>query len=185
MKASERRISFPRYFSSRPRCALKKVLTSSIVDKGLVVIKRTNETPDKFEEEDVKDIHISSSGHPISDSNSSPAGHGLLSLFKQSSKRKIRLAICVCVYSEPKHMLKSTIKGIQESYKHFYQQAGIMPHEIVLVVIFDRIEKINNSKDQTENMISYFNEWDLKNGFRHKPYGKSVEEYIKEVEEDI
>lgn len=31
-------------------------------------------------------------------------------------------------------------------------------------------------------MISYFNEWDLKNGFRHKPYGKTVEEYIKEVE---
>lgn len=60
-----------------------------------------------------------------------------------------------------------------------------MPHEIVLVVIFDGIEKVNNSKDQTENMISYFNEWDLKNGFRHKPYGKSMEEYIKEVEEDI
>jgi hypothetical protein len=71
-------------------------------------------------------------------------------------------------------MLKSTIKGIQESYKHFYQKAGIMSHEIVLVVIFDGIEKVNCSKDQTENMINYFNEWDLKNGFRHKPYGKSV-----------
>jgi hypothetical protein len=28
-----------------------------------------------------------------------PAGHGLLSLFKKSSRRKIKLAICVCVYS--------------------------------------------------------------------------------------
>jgi hypothetical protein len=54
-------------------------------------------------------------------------------------------------------MLKSTIKGIQESYKHFYQKAGIMSHEIVLVVVFDGIETVNNSKDQTENMISYFN----------------------------
>lgn len=57
-----------------------------------------------------------------------PAGHGLLSLFKRTSKRRIKLAICICVYSEPKHMLKSTIKGIQESYKHFFEKAGIMPH---------------------------------------------------------
>lgn len=53
------------------------------------------------------------------------------------------------MYSEPKHMLKSTIKGIQESYIKFYQKAGIMPHEIILVVIFDGIEKMNCSKDQT------------------------------------
>lgn len=49
-----------------------------------------------------------------------PAGHGLLSLFKKTSSRKIRLAICVSVYSESKHMLKTTIKGIQESYRHFF-----------------------------------------------------------------
>lgn len=50
-----------------------------------------------------------------------------------------------------------------------------MPHEIILTVIFDGIEKINNSKDQTENMISFFNEIDIKNGFRHKQYGKTLE----------
>lgn len=32
-----------------------------------------------------------------------------------------------------------------------------MPHEIIMVVIFDGIEKINNDKDQTQNMISFFN----------------------------
>lgn len=48
------------------------------------------------------------------------AGHGLLSLFKRTSHRRIKLAICICVYSEPKHMLKNTIKGIQQSYKAFY-----------------------------------------------------------------
>ncbi len=32
-------------------------------------------------------------------------------------------------------------------------------------------------------MISYFNEFDWKNGFRHKPYGRSVEEYVKEMTE--
>lgn len=71
-------------------------------------------------------------------------------------------------------MLKSTIKGIQESYKYFLEKAGIMPHEIILTVIFDGIQKVNASKDQTENMISYFNEIDIKNGFVYKPYGKSL-----------
>jgi hypothetical protein len=58
-----------------------------------------------------------------------------------------------------------------------------MPHEIILTVIFDGIEKVNSSKDQTENMISYFNEIDIKNGFVYKPYGKSLEEYLKDLEE--
>ena len=53
------------------------------------------------------------------------------------------------------------------------------------MVVFDGIEKVNNSKDQTENMVSYFNEFDLKNGFRHKPYGKSVEEYFKEFTQSL
>lgn len=41
------------------------------------------------------EIHTDS----LSNSKYNPAGHGLLSLFKKSSNRKIRLAICVCVYS--------------------------------------------------------------------------------------
>jgi anthranilate phosphoribosyltransferase len=32
-------------------------------------------------------------------------------------------------------------------------------------------------------MISYFNEIDLKNGFRHKQYGKTLEEYLRELEQ--
>ena len=68
-----------------------------------------------------------------------PAGHGLLSLFKRTPTRRIKLAICICVYSEPKFMLKNTIKGIQQSYKHFLNKAGILPHEIILTVIFDGI----------------------------------------------
>lgn len=80
-------------------------------------------------------------------------------------------------------MLKNTIKGIQESYKPFLEKAGIMPHEIIIVVIFDGIEKINNSRDQTENMISFFKEIDIKNGFMQKTYGKSIDEYFKDLEE--
>lgn len=91
---------FPKIFLVPSEVRLEKGKDVPInLDKGLVVIKRTNEHPDKFEEEDVKDILINSSGQPTWEQNNSPAGHGLLSLFKKSNKRKIRLAICVCVYS--------------------------------------------------------------------------------------
>lgn len=31
-------------------------------------------------------------------------------------------------------------------------------------------------------MISFFNEIDIKNGFVYKPYGKSLDEYLKDME---
>ncbi len=152
-----------------------------------MVIKRNENHPDKFQEEEVLPITIDEKEIRNFDENPNtarhPAGHGLLSLFKRTSKRRIKLAICICVYSEPKHMLKSTIKGIQQSYKYFLENAGIMPHQIILTVIFDGIEKINNSKDQTENMISYFNQMDIKNGFRHKQYGKTLQQYLKQLQQ--
>ena len=46
-------------------------------------------------------------------------------------------------------MLKNTIKGIQQNYSMFLEKAGILPHEIVIIVIFDGIENVNNSNDQT------------------------------------
>lgn len=80
-------------------------------------------------------------------------------------------------------MLKNTIKGIQQSYNTFRDKAGILPHEIIITVIFDGIEKLNNSNDQTENMISFFDEIDMKNGFTNKLNGKSIDEYFKHLEQ--
>ena len=174
----EKQDFFPKIFLIPSEIKLHK-------DEGLKVIKRSPNHPDKFEEEKVLPISIdeeeikSFRKAENLDKKKHPAGHGLLSLFKKTPTRRIKLAICICVYSEPKHMLKSTIKGIQASYKYFLEEAGILPHEIILTVIFDGIEKINSSKDQTENMISFFNEIDIKNGFVHKPYGKSLDEYLK------
>lgn len=51
-----------------------------------------------------------------------------------------------------------------------------------MVVIFDGIEHLNNSKDQTENMISLFNEIDIKNGFRARTNSMSLDEFLKEAE---
>jgi hypothetical protein len=81
-------------------------------------------------------------------------------------------------------MLKATIKGIQESNKDFLAKAGIMSHEIIVVVIFDGIEHLNASKDQTENMISFFNEIDIKNGFRQRSNSMSLDDFLREVEQN-
>jgi hypothetical protein len=81
-------------------------------------------------------------------------------------------------------MLKATIKGIQESNKDFLAKAGIMSHEIIVVVIFDGIEHLNSSKDQTENMISFFNEIDIKNGFRQRSNSMSLDDFLREVEQN-
>ena len=51
-------------------------------------------------------------------------------------------------------------------------------------MIFDGIEHLNNSKDQTENMISFFNEIDIKNGFRQRHNTMSLDEFIKAVNDD-
>ena len=50
-----------------------------------------------------------------------------------------------------------------------------MEHEIIIIVIFDGILKINNSADQTENMVSFFDEFDLRNGFVKQPNSRSIE----------
>ena len=68
------------------------------IEKGLVVIKRTEDHPDKFEEEDIMDIQTNPE-ELEGEKRTNPAGHGLLSLFKKTGSRKIRLAICVSVFS--------------------------------------------------------------------------------------
>lgn len=117
-KILEKQDFFPKIFLIPSEIKLHK-------DEGLKVIKRNPNTPDKFQEQKVLPIsvneeEIKSFKRIDQDPNMKhPAGHGLLSLFKKTPTRRIKLAICICVYSEPKHMLKSTIKGIQESYKYF------------------------------------------------------------------
>ena len=175
---------FPKIFLQPSEIRLDK-------DQGIRVIKRHPNHPDKFSEEEVSGILLDerqikqfSMVQEGEENVVHPAGNGLLSLFKRTKERRIKLAICICVYSEAKHMLKSTIKGIQESNKDFLQRAGIMSHEIIVVVIFDGIEHLNNSKDQTENMISFFNEIDIKNGFRQRTYSMALDEFLKDIEQN-
>lgn len=95
------------------------------------------------------------------------AGDGLISMMRNL---KIRVAICVTVYSEDKAMLKKTLEGIEKNYATFFDKAGIQSHEIVVVIMFDGIEFMNNDKQSDRNMFNLFREFDLINGFRKKEY---------------
>ena len=90
--------------------------------EGIKVVNRYKNQPDKYDENSVRPIKIDEREikhtNLMSEHLDAPnglAGDGLISLFRRTRERRIKMAICICVYSEPKYMLKSTIKGIQES----------------------------------------------------------------------
>ena len=64
----------------------------------------------------------------------------------------IELAICVCMYSEDKKMLKSTIAGISENIANLVAYEGLDPDKIGVFVMMDGIEKVEKT------VIDYFEE---------------------------
>ncbi|KAL4487126.1 hypothetical protein ABPG72_001578 [Tetrahymena utriculariae] len=108
----------------------------------------------------------------IVDDNQIP-NHGLISLYNQKStndqslKIKPKLAICITMYNEARKELESSLDGILRNMKHFKKNLGIQNEEIVVVVIYDGIDKINNEKDPDDNMIEYFKLWDRVEGSKY------------------
>lgn len=64
----------------------------------------------------------------------------------------IELAICVCMYSEDKKMLKSTIAGISENIANLVAYEGLDPDKIGVFVMMDGVEKVDKT------IIDYFEE---------------------------
>lgn len=63
--------------------------------------------------------------------------------------------ICICAYNEDKGMLKNSLNGIYDSLQVFREKAGILPEQIVVVVIFDGIENLRRG-DHDEDIITFF-----------------------------
>jgi len=72
----------------------------------------------------------------------------MLSLMKQ--KEGLELAICICMYSEDKKMLKSTLAGVAENIMNLVGFEKMDPDKIGVFVMMDGILKV----DQTT--IDYF-----------------------------
>jgi hypothetical protein len=72
----------------------------------------------------------------------------MLSLMK--TREGIELAICICMYSEQKKMLKSTLAGVAENIANLVALEGLDPDKIGVFVIMDGIEKVDKS------IVDYF-----------------------------
>ena len=72
----------------------------------------------------------------------------------------IELAICVCMYSEDKKMLRSTLKGIQENISNLTCYEGISPDKIGVFVMMDGIEKVEDT------VVDFFEEMERSNNIQ-------------------
>ena len=99
----------------------------------------------------------------------------MLSLMKRNkdSRNKFQLAICVCMYSETKPMLKSTLAGIADNIANMVAYEGIDPDDIGVFVMMDGIEKVDKS------ILDYFDECEKTNGIN---LGNSITESLNPLE---
>lgn len=72
-------------------------------------------------------------------------------------KEGIELAICICMYSEDKKMLKSTLAGVAENISNLVAREKISSDKIGVFVLMDGIEKVE------ESVVGYFEELERMN----------------------
>lgn len=58
----------------------------------------------------------------------------------------IKVAICICMYSEDKSMLKRTLAGVSQNIEAFAQK-GFDYNDIGIFVVMDGIEEMHESVD--------------------------------------
>lgn len=70
------------------------------------------------------------------------------------------IAVCITIYNESREQLEGTIDGVLANMKIFNERANISSSEVVVVVIFDGIDKMNQSSEEKHSMIEYFRDLD-------------------------
>ena len=110
-----------------------KGLKPGSLPAGLKIAVKNEIINNKFVLQDVLPIHEQDDYKLVKERNKD----NMLSLMKR--KLGIELAICVCMYSEDKKMLRSTLKGIQENISNLTCYEGISPDKIGVFVMMDGI----------------------------------------------
>lgn len=80
----------------------------------------------------------------------------LLSLIKPPTGGTLKLAICVCMYSEDKTMLRRTLSGVADNIRTFVRN-GYSPDDIAVVFVMDGIEVVD------ESVLGFFAEMEKEN----------------------
>ncbi|EAR99426.2 chitin synthase (macronuclear) [Tetrahymena thermophila SB210] len=89
--------------------------------------------------------------------------NGLVSLFNRFNDGiciKPKMIICVTMYNEPRKELEETLDGIVSNISTFKEECNISNNEILVIVVYDGIDRMNASKDSDDSMLDYFSTWD-------------------------
>lgn len=122
------------------------VHTATSLPKGLKLVVRESANSPKYELHDIGAIEQDT---PF-DEVRKESMDNLLSLMKR--REGIELAICICMYSEDRKMLKNTLAGVEENIQNLVALEGLDPDQIGVFVIMDGIEKVHDS------VVEYFEE---------------------------
>ena len=110
--------------------------------------------------------------------------NNMLSLMKDT--KGIELAICVCMYSEDKKMLKRTLAGVEENIANLVALENLSPDQIGVFVMMDGIEKVDPS------IVDYFEELERSSGIflgentlRSESYQEMIQRYSSMTNDEI
>lgn len=114
--------------------------------KGLKIAVKTSLDSNSYFLQNIEELNEKAPYKVIKEANQD----NMLSLMK--TREGIELAICICMYSEEKKMLKSTLAGVAENIANLVALEGLDPDKIGVFVIMDGIEKVDKS------IVDYFQE---------------------------
>jgi len=92
------------------------------------------------------------------DPNDKSENDGLLSVFKyhhSNEEHRPTSLICITIYNESLEELEKTLDSVRENLTIF-QNNGIQTFEILVVIIFDGIAKMNNENNQLKSIVEFF-----------------------------
>ena len=69
----------------------------------------------------------------------------LISVLKKKREHSLKLAVCICMYSEERKMLDKTLSGVEKNIRNMVKNEGINMDEIGVFVIMDGIEPAHES----------------------------------------
>jgi len=116
----------------------KEVPNDSLPQGLLYAHKEEGFSANKYTLHPVQEVNKDASLHEIRENHQD----NYISLLKKP--KGTELAICVCMYSEDKPMLKRTLEGIADNIDLLIEK-GTSPDEIYVAIIIDGIQKVDPS----------------------------------------
>jgi hypothetical protein len=119
---------------------------ADILPQGmLIAVKETSVTDNKYKLSPLTEVNPQNSLEELRKQHQD----NYISLLKKPEG--LELAICICMYSEDKKMLKRTLMGIADNIDKLVD-SGISPDDIFVCIVIDGIQKVD------ESLFDYFEE---------------------------